>query len=98
MAADRLVVALLWFLILGVITMDFALQAVHVANQSLIYRVRPEAQNRLTAAYMIFYSIGSAAGSGLSTLIYEQAGWGGVCIAGAIVSAAALVFRALTRD
>jgi hypothetical protein len=28
----------LWFLILGVITMDFALQAVHVANQSLIYQ------------------------------------------------------------
>jgi predicted MFS family arabinose efflux permease len=88
----------LWFLILGVITMDFALQAVHVANQSLIYRVRPEAQNRLTAGYMIFYSIGSAAGSGLSTVVYEQAGWGGVCITGAIVSAGALIFWAVTRD
>lgn len=37
----------LWGLILGVITMDFGLQAVHVANQSLIYRLRPEARSRL---------------------------------------------------
>ncbi|MDA4630692.1 MFS transporter, partial [Escherichia coli] len=44
----------LWFLIIGIVTIDFALQAVHVSNQSLIYRVRPEAQSRLTAGYMIF--------------------------------------------
>ena len=88
----------LGFLILGVITMDFGLQAVHVANQSLIYRVRPEAQNRLTGGYMIFYSIGSALGSGLSTLVYAHAGWIGVCIAGATVSAVALIFWVLTRD
>jgi predicted MFS family arabinose efflux permease len=60
----------LWGLIVGVITMDFGLQAAHVANQSLIYRLRPEARSRLAAAYMIFYSIGSAMGSMLSTILY----------------------------
>lgn len=35
----------LWFLILGVILLDLAVQAVHVTNQSLIYEVRPEAQS-----------------------------------------------------
>lgn len=30
----------LWFLIIGIVTIDFALQAVHVSNQSLIYRDR----------------------------------------------------------
>ena len=87
----------LWALVVGVIAIDFGLQSVHVANQSLIYRVRPEAQSRLTAGYMIFYSIGSAAGSIVSTLVYAHAGWTGVCVLGASVSALALLFWALTR-
>lgn len=87
----------LWFLIIGIVTIDFALQAVHVSNQSLIYRVRPEAQSRLTAGYMIFYSIGSAAGSLGSTLVYASAGWAGVSLAGAGISALALMFWAATR-
>lgn len=45
--------SLLW-LIVGVLVIDFGLQAVHVTNQAMIYRVRPDAQNRLTAAYMVF--------------------------------------------
>jgi predicted MFS family arabinose efflux permease len=84
-------------LILGVVTMDFGLQAVHVSNQSLIYRVRPEAQSRLAAGYMIFYSVGCAAGSIVSTFAYASAGWNGVCLVGAAVSAFALVFWTLTR-
>jgi predicted MFS family arabinose efflux permease len=87
----------LWGLIVGVVAIDFALQSVHVANQSLIYRVRPEARSRLTAGYMIFYSIGSATGSIASTLVYARAGWNGVCLLGAMISAFALVFWALTR-
>jgi predicted MFS family arabinose efflux permease len=87
----------LWGLIVGVVAIDFGLQSVHVANQSLIYRVRPEAQNRLTAGYMVCYSIGSASGSIVSTLIYAQAGWNGVCLGGGAISAIALVFWALTR-
>ncbi|WP_339169824.1 MFS transporter [Paenibacillus sp. FSL R5-0341] len=87
----------LWFLILGVILLDLAVQAVHVTNQSLIYEVRPEAQSRLTAAYMIFYSIGSAAGSIVSTQVYAWAGWTAVCWLGAGVSAAALLFWMIDR-
>jgi predicted MFS family arabinose efflux permease len=87
----------LWGLIVGVVTIDFGLQSVHVANQSLIYRVRPEARSRLTAGYMIFYSIGCAIGSIVSTLVYARAGWTGVCLLGAAISAIAFVFWALTR-
>ncbi|WP_418125373.1 MFS transporter [Variovorax sp. 375MFSha3.1] len=87
----------IWAMVAGVIVIDFGLQSVHVANQSLIYRVRPEAQSRLTAGYMIFYSIGSATGSMASTMVYAHAGWNGVCLAGALVSGAALLFWALTR-
>ncbi|MFK0162561.1 MFS transporter [Rhizobium sp. NPDC090279] len=87
--------SILW-LILGVLVIDFGLQATHVTNQGMIYRVRPDAQNRLTAAYMIFYSIGSAVGSSTSTIIYAHAGWAGVCVSGAAISLATLVFWALT--
>jgi predicted MFS family arabinose efflux permease len=87
----------LWGLIIGVVAIDFGLQSAHVANQSLIYRVRPEARSRLTAGYMIFYSIGCATGSIASTLVYARAGWSGVCLVGAMISAFALVFWALTR-
>ncbi|WP_440119159.1 MFS transporter [Paenibacillus sp. QZ-Y1] len=87
----------LWFLVLGVILLDLAVQAIHVTNQSLIYEVRPEAQSRLTAAYMIFYSIGSATGSIASTQMYTWAGWTGVTWLGAGVSAAALLFWAIDR-
>ncbi|MGQ3478843.1 MFS transporter [Paenibacillus sp. TY11] len=87
----------LFALILGVILLDLAVQAVHVTNQSLIFNVRPEARSRLTAAYMIFYSIGSATGAIASTHMYIYAGWNGVCLLGAGVSALALIFWALTR-
>jgi predicted MFS family arabinose efflux permease len=87
----------IWALVLGVVTIDFGLQSVHVSNQSLIYRVRPEAQSRVAAGYMIFYSIGSGIGSIASTMAYAHAGWIGVCLLGAATSASALVFWALTR-
>lgn len=83
-------------LITGIILLDLAVQAVHVTNQSLIFNIRPEARSRLTAGYMIFYSIGSATGSIASTRIYAFFGWKGVCLFGAAVSALAIMLWALT--
>jgi predicted MFS family arabinose efflux permease len=87
--------SILW-LIAGVFIIDFGLQATHVTNQGMIYRVRPDAQNRLTAAYMLFYSIGSAIGSSVSTITYAHAGWNGVCLLGGAISAVTLAFWAAT--
>ncbi|KFN01055.1 MFS transporter [Bacillus clarus] len=83
-------------LVIGVILLDLAVQAVHVTNQSMIFTVRPEARSRLTASYMIFYSIGSATGAIISTNIYVNYGWNGVCLLGAFISAFALLFWAVT--
>ncbi|MBJ6760676.1 MFS transporter [Myxococcaceae bacterium JPH2] len=83
-------------LVVGVILLDLAIQAVHVTNQSMLYSVRPEARSRLVAGYMVFYSVGSGAGALASTLVYARWGWTGVCVLGASFSAAALVFWALT--
>jgi predicted MFS family arabinose efflux permease len=87
----------LWALIAGVIVLDLAVQALHVTNQSMIYAAQPQARSRLVAGYMTFYSIGSAMGSIAATMIYTAAGWAGVCLLGAGISVAALIFWAATR-
>jgi len=87
----------LWGLIIGVIAFDFGLQSVHVANQSLILPERPDAQSRLTAGYMMFYSIGSATGAIVSTVVYAHTGWAGVSVLGAAVSLTASLFWAFTQ-
>jgi predicted MFS family arabinose efflux permease len=83
-------------LVVGIVLLDLAVQAVHVTNQSIILTLRMEARSRLTAGYMVFYSIGSATGSIASTQIYSHYGWNGVCWLGASVSAVAFLFWAVT--
>ncbi|WP_246038464.1 MFS transporter [Chitiniphilus eburneus] len=77
--------------VVGVLVLDLAVQAVHVSNQSVLYKLRPDARSRMTAAYMTSYFIGGAAGSLLSASAYHAAGWYGVCVAGGAISFAALV-------
>jgi predicted MFS family arabinose efflux permease len=73
--------------VLGVLLLDLAVQGVHIGNQAAIYRLRPEARNRLTAGYMTSYFIGGALGSFLSTAAYGAFGWPGVVGVGAGFSA-----------
>lgn len=80
----------LWALLIGVVLFDLGLQALHVASQSLIYRLPADTHSRLTAAYMVFYSAGSALGSLASTLAYAHGGWLAVCGLGAVINLAAL--------
>ena len=84
-------------LIIGVVILDFAVQAVHVTNQSLIFAARPDAQSRLVGAYMCFYSIGSALGAAAATQVYSLWGWYAVCWLGALISVAAWLFWLWTR-
>ncbi|MEC5306416.1 MFS transporter [Bacillus thuringiensis] len=84
-------------LVIGIVLLDLAVQAIHVTNQTMILPLHTEARSRLTAGYMVFYSIGSAGGSIASTQIYVHFGWGGVSLLGASVSALALLFWAMTR-
>ena len=82
----------LWLVLVGVVMIDFAVQAIHVTNQSLIVATRPEASSRLIGVYMMFYSIGSGLGAIASTIVYAAAGWLGVCVLGAAISAVALLY------
>ncbi|WP_327712674.1 MFS transporter [Streptomyces sp. NBC_00464] len=87
----------LWALVVGVILLDLAVQAVHVTNQTLIYELHPDAGSRLIGGYMVFYSIGSATGAIAATSLYAAAGWDAVCALGAAISCLAFALWALTR-
>lgn len=87
----------LGILLIGIILLDLGGQALHVTNQSMIFRTRPEAHSRLVGLYMLFYAVGSGLGALSTTMTYAFAGWPGVCLLGASVSLLALVFWWLTR-
>ncbi|UYG03007.1 MFS transporter [Halomonas sp. LR3S48] len=87
----------LWALVIGIVLLDLGGQALHVTNQSMILRTRPEAHSRLIGLYMLFYAVGSGLGAIGTTATYAHAGWQGVCALGAAVSLLALVFWAATR-
>lgn len=73
-------------LIIGILVLDLTVQGVHITNQTVIYRIHPDARNRLTAGYMTSYFIGGAAGSLISASAWQHAGWAGVCLAGMTVA------------
>lgn len=87
----------LWALVIGIVLLDLGGQALHVTNQSLIFRTRPEAQSRLVGLYMLFYAVGSGLGAIGTTATYAAVGWQGVCLLGAAVSLLALLFWWATR-
>lgn len=73
-------------LIVGILVLDLTVQGVHITNQTVIYRVKPDARNRLTAGYMTSYFIGGAAGSLISASAWQHAGWTGVCTVGSVMA------------
>jgi predicted MFS family arabinose efflux permease len=78
-------------LIIGILVLDLTVQGVHITNQTVIYRVQPDARNRLTAGYMTSYFIGGAAGSLISASAWQHAGWAGVCLVGSAMAVINLV-------
>lgn len=78
-------------LVLGVLLLDIAVQAVHINNQSVIYQLDESARSRITSAYMTCYFIGGASGSALGTSAWTQYGWNGVCVLGGLLAVLGLV-------
>lgn len=83
-------------LLLGILLLDLGGQAIHVTNQSMLFRSGPDGHSRLVAAYMLFYATGSGLGALATTTVYSLAGWPGVCLLGGGVSVVAMVFWAVT--
>ncbi|RSR48479.1 MFS transporter, partial [Acinetobacter baumannii] len=68
--------------VIGFALIQLALALVHTSNQSIIFRLRPDAKSRINAIYMTTYFIGGAAGSALGIFAWNRGGWTMTCLAG----------------
>ncbi|MCP2167623.1 MFS transporter [Goodfellowiella coeruleoviolacea] len=87
----------LWPVVLGVVVLDFAVQAVHVSNQHLLTTAHPHRTSSAIGGYMIFYSLGSALGATSTTTVFAAAGWIGSSVLGAAFAACAFAVWAVDR-
>jgi predicted MFS family arabinose efflux permease len=88
--------SLLWLLV-GVIVVDLAHQAVLNSSQNVLYALRPEARNRINSAFLTAFFAGGAAGSALASVVWVYGGWAGVCLLGAVLSAGTVALWLLER-
>ncbi|GAA1197190.1 MFS transporter [Prauserella alba] len=72
----------LWLVVLGVVLLDLAVQAVHVSNQHVLTEAYPHRTSSAIGGYMLFYSLGSALGATATTTLYSAAGWTGSAVLG----------------
>lgn len=83
-------------LIVGVVLLDLGVQAVHVLNQRLISRLRPEAHSRLFGAYMLFCAAAVDWGRCFRRRCMRRQDDQGYVFWGAALSLAVLMFWAAT--
>jgi predicted MFS family arabinose efflux permease len=85
-------------LVAGIVALDMGVQGLQVTNQSLIYRLNPEARSRVNSAYMVCYFAGGAVGSAVAAAAYGSGGWAAVCALGGalgVVATALALFDAV---
>lgn len=78
--------------ILGFALIQLALALVHTSNQSVIFRLRPDAKSRINAIYMTAYFTGGACGSALGIFAWNHGGWSMTCLAGISLVVACMLF------
>ncbi len=84
-------------LIIGIVVLNLAGQAISVTNQLLIVEIDPTASSQLIGGNTVYYAIGTGGGAIAATTVYSAWGWSAVCILGAGLSALALLIWAGDR-
>ncbi|MEV4637517.1 MFS transporter [Actinoplanes sp. NPDC049548] len=83
--------------IVVVVLIDVALQAVGILNQLRVFAVSHEARSRLNTAFVTSNFIGGAIGSAAATVLWSAGGWTAVSVAGMALSVFALAVWAMGR-
>jgi predicted MFS family arabinose efflux permease len=84
-------------LVIGIVVLNLAGQAISVTNQLLIVEIEPTATSQLIGGNTVYYAIGTGGGAIAATTVYSAWGWSAVCILGAGLSALALLIWAGDR-
>ncbi len=78
--------------------LDLGIQGIHITNQSIIYRLDPLSQSRVTTAYMTSYFTGGVLGSAGATLAFARFGIVGSYLFGVVITVFGLLVWALGRS
>ena len=78
-------------LIVGIVILDLAGQAISVTNQHVIVEIDPTASSRLIGGNTVYYAVGTGGGAIAATTVFSVWGWSAVCIFGAGLSALAIL-------
>ncbi len=84
-------------IIVVVVVIDIALQALGILNQLRVFAVSHEARSRLNTAYVTSNFIGGALGSAAASVLWAAGGWTAVTVAGVGLSCFALAVWAVGR-
>lgn len=77
-------------LVVAIVLLDIAVQALNILNQTRLFAVSEEARSRLNTAFVTSNFIGGAIGSGAATVLWSAGGWSAVTVAGAALCTFAL--------
>lgn len=84
-------------MVVGVVLLDFAMQAVLVSNQHIIFALRADARARINTLFMSSMFLGGAAGSALAMLAWQMSGWAAVAGLGVALSLVGLGFQVFAK-
>ncbi|MGF6282865.1 MFS transporter [Pseudomonas silensiensis] len=73
----------LWVIISSAIALNIAVMGLQITHQSVIYKLEPNANSRITAVFVAVNFIGAAIGSALASIWLRHFGWKGLCFLGA---------------
>ncbi|MFF9478442.1 MFS transporter [Streptomyces sp. NPDC014733] len=82
-------------LMIGIVALNLAQQALLISHQSVLYRRVPHARSRVTTALMVSAFAGSTVASALTAALYPLVGWAGVSGLGALIALAGLAIWSL---
>ncbi len=87
----------LWVIILAAIVLNVAVMGLQITHQSVIYKLEPSANSRITAVFVAVNFIGAAIGSALASIWLRHFGWEGLCFLGAGFPALLLITYCFTE-
>ncbi|MEO3852251.1 MFS transporter [Streptomyces sp. B8F3] len=85
------------WLVVGLVGLNVAQQAVLNSNQAVVYAIRPDARNRINSAFMTSFFAGGAVGSALTSVVWARGGWPAVSALGAVLGAGTVVLWVAER-
>ncbi|MEO3841700.1 MFS transporter [Streptomyces sp. B22F1] len=85
------------WLVVGIVGLNVAQQAVLNSNQAVVYAIRPDARNRINSAFMTSFFAGGAVGSALTSVVWARGGWQAVSALGAVLAAGTVVLWVAER-